>query len=595
MHRPLVRTSLSISFALLACACGAAGPGGASSRLPSEPTQFPTQDALAKIAAAPVPSKLFDDKAKDVPTWELSEPLPDAMDMVPHHDDTVWGKVLAEVAAARGDSVTTSEAINCVARQEAAFLLANEAIPAPPLVAFIRARCGLATGQVSVAYQTMTGDDRIPEAKIEEQFRASVKAMVEKWVTGRVDVGLAYLRKNGHAIFALTVSPRSVRIDRLPFTPAAGGVVVIRGESLEPTGTMRAMINRGRYGYGACTQDLTVALPKFAFACPALAADEAAWISILSVPPGRLLGTAVLDALVWPSGAPTKTYARLARDAAAAPVNGPVQLADMIQEVNRVRTSAGLPPVRAAEQESRTVARLAPHYFAGMLEGSSSDVADQVALGLYAGWEVEGLVRRGGMVSTSAQGAGDAAEIVRTALAHPFGRETLLDPEVERVAIGTVAGVDGADTGALFATYSLFDSYRHDNDGAIIAGRLTALRAARRALPPQMVKELNVEAQRAATSVQEGQKTPEEALDELLKRASERAAGRSVHAGISETSSLQEMKFPDSMLTAASLQYGAGSGHYRRQGHPWARFIVFYVMVDETVGPTALLGGSHAG
>jgi hypothetical protein len=55
------------------------------------------------------------------------------------------------------------------------------------------------------------------------------------------------------------------------------------------------------------------------------------------------------------------------------------------------------------------------------------------------------------------------------------------------------------------------------------------------------------------------------------------------------------MTFPDGMLTAPSLLFGAGVGHYRRAGHPWARFIVFYVMVDETVGPTALEGSPHAG
>jgi hypothetical protein len=303
----------------------------------------------------------------------------------------------------------------------------------------------------------------------------------------------------------------------------------------------------------------------------------------------------LLDTLVWPAGVPTKTYAKLARDDSAAPAAGAVALADIVQELNRVRTSAGLAPVRVAEQQSRTVARLAPHYFASVLEGESSSVANDVALGLYAGWEVDGLVRRGGMISTSVQGSGDSAEIVRTALSHPFGRETLLNPEIERVAVGTVTAANGTDLGAVFATYALFDSYRHDNDGMIVAASLVAQRGAHRALPPTMVTELNVEAQRAAKSVQDGLRTPEEALDDLLKRASERAGGRSVRAGITETSSLEDMKFPDGMLTAPSLQYGAGVGHYRREGHPWGRFIVFYVMVDETVGPTALQGTPHAG
>jgi hypothetical protein len=594
MRRSLLSSWFSISLALLACACG--GAGVAPSKLAAEPSQFPTQDALARIAAAPVPARLFDDKAKDVPTWDLSDPLPDAMELVPHHDDSAWSKLLDAAAATRGDAVTTTEAMNCVARQQAAFLLANDAVPAEPLVHFIAARCGSPSGQVGVAYQTITGDDRIPEAKIEAQFREPVKAMIEKSIpAGRFDVGIAYLRKSGHAVIALSVAPRPVRVERMPLVPASGGGVVIRGEILDPVGSVRGMINRGRYGFQSCTPDLSVALPHFAFTCATLPADEAAWLTLSVIPPGRILGTAALETLVWPAGAPTKTYAKLARDAGAAPSAAGAKVADLVQEINRVRKEAGLAPLRLAEQESRTVARLAPHYFAGLREGESNPVADQVALGIRAGWEVDGLVRHGGLISTWILGSSDYAEIVRTALAHPFGRETLLDPEAERVAIGTAGEEKEPELGALFATYALFDTYRHDNDGNIIAARLTALRAAHHALPPTMVIELNTESQRAAKSVQDGLRTPEEALDDLLKRASELAGGRSVHAGITETSALDGMKFPDSMLTAPVLQYGAGAGHYRREGHPWGRFIVFYVVVDETVGPTALQGGRHAG
>jgi hypothetical protein len=598
MRRSPVSSSFAISLALLVSACGGAGaggPGAASGPRSAEPSQFPTQDTLAKIAAAPVPARLFDDKAKDVPTWDLSEPLPDAMDQAPHHDDSAWSKLLDEAVAAHGDAVTTSEAMSCVARQQAAFVLANEAIPGAPLVDFMAARCGSSSGQVGVVYQAMSGDDRIPEAKIEAQFHDPVKAMIEKSISGRVDVGIAYLRKNGHAVIAMALSLRHVRVERTLLVPASDGGVVIRGEVLDPVGAVRAMINRGRYGFGACVQDLTVALPRFVITCPSSPADEAAWITMIAVPPGRILGSAVLETLVWPAGKPAGTYARLARDAAAAPASGPAQLADMVKEINRVRKDAGLAPMGIAEQESRTVERLAPHYFAARREGDSSQVADQVALGLRAGWEVDGLVRHGGMISTSVQGSGDYAEVVRTALAHPFGRETLLDPEAERVAIGTVGAAKEGELGALFATYALFDSYRHDNDGKIVAGHLIAQRAAHHALPPTMVTELNVEAQRAAKSVQDGQKTPDEALAELLKRASEKAVGRRVRAGITETTSLEEMKFPDAMLTAPSLLYGAGVGHYRREGEPWGRFVIFYVLVDETVGPTALQGTTHAG
>ncbi len=598
MRRSFPSSAFSISVALLACACGGAGGGVgvAPGKLAAAPSQFPTQDALAKIAAAPVPAHLFDDKAKDVPMWELSEPLPDAMELVPHHDDSAWSKLLEAVAAARGDAVTTSEAMHCVAREQAAFLLANGAMPAEPLVNFIAARCGSPTIQVGVAFQIITGDDRIPEARIEAQFSGQARAMIENTIkTGRVDAGIAYLRKNGRAVLALAAAQRAVRVDRTPLVPTSGGEVVVRGEILDPVGSVRAMINRGRHGFGTCTPDPSVALPRFAFTCSALPADEAAWLTVSVIAPGRILGSAGLEMLVWPAGTAKKVYAKLTRDEAAAPSVTGAKVADLVQEINRVRKEASLAPLRLAEQESRTVTRLAPHYFAALHEGGEAQVADRVALGVRAGWEVEGLVRHGNLISSWNQGTSDPSEIVRVALAHPFGRETLLDPEASRVAIGTVGDEKEASTGALFATYSLFDTYRHDNDATTVVQRLTTLRAARRALPPTLITELNEEAQRAAKSVQDGRRTPEDALDDLLKRASQRAGGRSLSAGISESSALESMKFPESMLTIPSLLCGVGVGHHRPEGHPWGRFLIFYVMVGASVGPTARQGGPHAG
>ena len=598
MRQSLFSSAFSISVALLACACGGAvGEGGATpGKLPAQPSQFPTQDALAKIAAAPVPAHLFDDKAKDVPTWELSEPLPDAMELVPHHDDSAWSKLLEAAAAARGDAVTTTEAMHCVAREQAAFVLANDTMPAEPLVNFIAARCGSPTVQIGVVYQTIAGDDRIPEAKIEAQFSAPARAMIEKTIkVGRLDAGIAYVRKSGHAVIALAVAQRTMRVDRTPLVPAGGGEVVIRGEVLDPVGAVRAMINRGRYGFGTCTPDPSVALPRFAFTCSALPADEAAWLTMSVTAPGRILGTPALEMLVWPAGTAKKTYAKLTRDEAAAPATAGVKVADLVLEINRVRKEASLAPLRLAEQESQTVTRLAPHYFAALHEGGDPKTADLVALGVRAGWEVEGLVRHGNMISNWTRGTGDTSSIVRLALAHPFGRETLLDPEAERVAVGTVGDEKEPDTGALFATYATFDTYHHENDGNVVTQRLTALRAARRALAPVLVTELNEEAQFAAKSVQDGRRTPEEALDDLLKRASQRAGGRALSAGMSESTNLDITKFPEPMLATPSLQCGIGVGHYRQEGHPWARFLVFYVMVAASSGPTAREGELHAG
>ena len=95
--------------------------------------------------------------------------------------------------------------------------------------------------------------------------------------------------------------------------------------------------------------------------------------------------------------------------------------------------------------------------------------------------------------------------------------------------------------------------------------------------------------------VQDGRRTPEEALDDLLKRASQRAGGRALSAGISESSNLDITKFPEAMLTTPSLQCGIGVGHHRQEGHPWGRFLIFYVMVGASSAPTARQGTLHAG
>ncbi len=249
-----------------------------------------------------------------MPSWDLDGPLPDALDGAPSQDDSPWGKLLAETAAVKSGGAVPTEAMRCVARQYAAFFLANEAIPADPLERFIAARCGAPTGQIGAAAQAVTGDDRIPEEKLYEQFHERVKGMIEKTVQpGHLDAGVGYLRKNGHAVIAVAITPRTVRLERTPFVPGPDGKVVLRGELLAPASTLRAMVNRGRYGYATCAVDPTVRLPSFAVTCDPAREDEVAWLTLSSLPPGRLLGIPVVDLLVWPSGALGKSYVKLGR------------------------------------------------------------------------------------------------------------------------------------------------------------------------------------------------------------------------------------------------------------------------------------------
>lgn len=590
LPRPLATLGLLPLLLLAGCAAPqtAARSAGAVS---TEQNNFPTREAVAKIAAAPVPARLSDEKARDVPSWDLTGPLPDAVERTPPVDDSPWGKLLVEAVVTRADSVVLTESMHCVAREQAAFYLANDARPAEMLERFIAARCGAPTSMGGTAIQVITGDARIPDDKLFAQFHESTRTMIGKTLPpGRVEAGLAYVRKGGRAVVAIAVVLQTVRLGRTPVVPGPDGKVVIHGEALVPAVGLRALVNRGRYGYSECALGTAEKLPRFTITCDTARDDEVAWLSIAALPPGRVLGTPLLEMLVWPSGAPGKTYAKIVRAPAAAPGASPDEV---LQEINRVRAEARLSPLRLAEQESATAARLAPHYFGALDGGAVDGIPDQVALGLLAGWEVDGMVRNGHFVSTWLPDASSWAEVVRAALARPLGRETLLDPAAERVAIGALS-TERAH-GAVFSTYALFDAYRHDRDAGTIAARIAAMRVDRRASPPRVVAELNQAAERAARTVQAGQRSPAEALNELMAHASERL-GRSVRGWVAETNSLEHGKLPDELGTMPSLTLGIGVAHHRPQGHAWGRFVVFMVLLDEGVGPvTARRDGPHEG
>jgi len=73
--------------------------------------------------------------------------------------------------------------------------------------------------------------------------------------------------------------------------------------------------------------------------------------------------------------------------------------------VNERRAQAQLPALQLATRESETSARLAAHYFEGDRE---TDLGDQIALGLMAGWDIQGsTIRNGDFYSNHLSGSLD--------------------------------------------------------------------------------------------------------------------------------------------------------------------------------------------
>jgi hypothetical protein len=578
--RRCLSVSTLVVLVVSLAACGGA-PAGA----------FPSRGEIDEIAAAPVPSGGLDDRSLDVPSWTLRGAPAEVIEVATANDPTPWGAMLGEVAAARPGLVVVTQAMACVAREAAAFVAEKNAMPAPPLRRFLAARCGAVGSEVTLAYQAGQVPPAMQEADVSRQWGGQVRAMVQGGMVGNRFAGIGFARVGDRAAIVLASAPRRVHLERTPVV-AAGGGWVLRGEVLAPAAHLEALVTQGRLGYAECTSDPAVALPRFAFACPASADDASAWIEIAAFPAGRVLGESVVEVQVVTAGKPEATYVH----AQAAPRGGPRDPASLavalVDRLNAVRREGGLGAVRLSPAETRKAVVLAPHYFAALGGHGDVTVADKIALGLQAGWDVEGVVRDGHFTS----GRGDAQnpdDLLDLACAGPFGRRALLDPQVQAVAVGTV--VSGDALGAVLGTYSLLDTRRSQDEANAVMARLTLLRQGRHLAAPTAVPQLASLLAKAAEQARAGQ-DPSDTMHWLLQSAADQARGMRVHVWVAQALAVDRLDFPAELLGERALAVAVGVAHHKPAGEPWARLVVFFVTVDEpAANNTAAIGAGRHG
>jgi hypothetical protein len=565
----LAPSSRARRVAALACLLPLVGCHGAP------PDRFPTRGEIDRIATAPPPARVFDDKSLDVETWELRGPLPDALEIGVAAEASPWGKALAAAAGARPGLVVASSAMTCAAREVAAFVAEKKATPAEPLRRYMAARCGVPSTNLAVAYQSGDAPEAMSEAEIHGKWAPEVEQLVQRALgAGSKFVGIAFVRQGSRAVVAVASAAREAHLERTPFVPTEGKVV-LKGELLVPGAKLEARINRGRFGVVECVQDINAAPPRFSIECPVAPEDASAWVQVVAFPPGRVLGDTVVEALVFPGGKPDRTYNHPKPSGAAGHGSA---VGTLLERLNDVRKEAGLGPVRISPTQSHKAELLAPHYFAALSGGHDPLLADKIALGLQAGWDVEGLVLTGHF-TTCVGDAGKPDELLEGAFSRPFGRAALLDPDVQSVAVGTVTH-EGKTIGALFGTYALLDPTRMPAESAAMLARVTKLRRVKKLAPPAAVPDLTAVMAKAVERVEKGQ-SPEGAMEWLLERSAEQVRGMSVQVAMRTAVAVDRVEIPSELLSASTLSLAVGVGHHRAEGDPWAQLVVFFVTVRE--------------
>lgn len=262
-------------------------------------------------------------------------------------------------------------------------------------------------------------------------------------------------------------------------------------------------------------------------------------------------------------------------------VGDPAQFAAAFtEELNGVRTQAGLPPVSLEGPQSATATRVAPHYFAALAGKHEERVADVVALGLLAGWEVEGGdIRSGSFASVAVPETDDLAVLLGSTLEDPVGRFALLDPESSRLAIGSVheTSEETPVLGAVVTSYELFADGTERADAEALLALLTRERRKRELPEPYRLVSVWNAAIDSALEVRHGT-SPDDALEALVE-TSVQTLSQELMSWYGETSELGDFEFPAELLDAPRLGVAIGVSRHKGAGEAWARYVVLVVSV----------------
>jgi hypothetical protein len=542
----------------------------------SGPSRFPSAEALRKLEDAPVVERWRGGTERAVESWTLESAPPARVDGAASSWSGAWDQLLAQKAEERRGLVRPTEAMRCAAREIGRFYLSQRALPSRSLSRFMAARCGNPTAEVLTAWVEGAIPDGASDSDVFARWRENVERQLDgQQRIGQAVVGIWFGRENGRGVVMLTAAPRRVELEPASLVPGDDGRVVLRGELLVPGAHIEAIVNQGAHGYARCLTDERLRAPRFAVSCPVERSDESAWLEVAAFAPGRITGPLVVDLLVWPAGAPRTDWRRPRAPAATGGGDPATQLLSMLNEVRR---EAALAPLELTPAESAVAARVAPHYFAAVLGSEPETVADQVVLGVRAGWDVEVPVRFG-YFTAGAVYAGDAAELLAAMLERPSGREALFAPDARKLAVGTFTVEDRQVLAGVLSTYELTDD--READARRVAERLGRLRREAGRSPPAVIRSLEAVAEAHVRTVQRGS-SPREAMEALMQAVAERTQ-LPVRAWAVDYSSVETMQFPAELLSATAVQMVVGVAPYKPAGEPWTRYLAVFVTIEGTM------------
>lgn len=568
-------------LALFVGACGASTVGGKDAGAPPQALMlFPKQAELASIADKPMPKVDLPKTAPAMDEWGMAA-TPDAsksLDIWAPTSD--WDKMFAKVVDASSAKPQLTTAMACVAQEVGQFYLEHKAPPDMSVERFMTAACGNVIPHVRIGYITLDVPANVPDDVLFKDGGPKFEPLLSKYLSTEMTHAGFWFGRRGNQVAALVVSAKEqATLKPGALAPNDRGDVIIEGRVQQSAQSFSGYINQGTGAAVRCAVDMSVPRPAFRIVCPMDPKDDVAWVQVSFLPPKRALGSIFLQTLVRRTPDVQPRYTTMKYGAPALVKTQEEFTTVVADSLNRARKSAGLAPVKVARAESVTAAKVAPHYFAAAFGAEEPRNADVIAMGLLAGWDVQGMIRDAHFVSVTATTL-DANRWLAMALEMPIGRHTLFAREMDEVALGPAIMTDQGITGALAVGYRLHRGANHADDQTYLLARVKQARQSMGLSEPKRILNYAPIMNEELARLNAGTVTPHAAMENILQR-SVASTNMSTRILMIQTSSLDELELPDEVLRQPSLRLDIGVTHFKAPGAAWAQYAIVVVFVAQ--------------
>ncbi|HLK38822.1 MAG TPA: hypothetical protein VKU41_18805 [Polyangiaceae bacterium] len=564
----------------------AESPNDAAAGQPSRPTTaFPAQNELASLPSLPAPPDAFAGSAVPVDGWDASTPPAVQDDPAAYDDASAWGDLARSVALARHDRLRLSPALRCAATEVARFYVEQHGLPTESLRRFVVARCGGSTPDSLPVALSLTIPEGTTDAVAFEHTGPQLRQLVEARIaSGRWALGLATARRGTRFAAVALLGTDEVTLEATSRVADASHRAIVRGRLRDPAAAAMGLINRGQFGTRVCESDASLAPPAFAVSCELDPGDKAAWAEIVVRREGHVLSHTVADLLLTSGDVAEVQYRPRALGPPALVADAAGLTSALLDAINRTRVQAALRPLALATKQSAHNLRLAGTFIDASFKHREDD-ADRIALGLVAGWEVDGTIRDGSLFVGMVAPTRDANVWLEFALERPVGRSVLLAPDVSRIAIGPALPPGGASAlGAVVTTYALFESPNHEADAAKVLARVQGARAAASRAPLVPI-DAGPDLREQSARILRGESEPFAALNVAMRSLVQRSRGV-IHGFVVEANDLDVAPIPDAVLHAPAGRVAVSVTHHRVKGAAWGQYVILYLLERDDDGST---------